>query len=195
ADFGQLARDAVVHGAHVMNNSWGDDDRTGLGYTASARQFDQLARDPCGQPEFFDSLAIVFAAGNSGPAATSIESPKEAKNVVSVGASVSGKASEERDLRGLWRRSSRGPAQDGRLLPTVVAPGTTISGARSAKTFWPATVGTGMPDPADPAHLINEYSERMGTSMACPHVAGGCALLIEWWRKRRPGTRLSHAML
>ncbi len=34
-----------------------------------------------------------------------------------------------------------------------------------------------------------------GTSMAAPHVAGACALLIEWWRNRTGGKTPSPAML
>ena len=67
---------------------------------------------------------------------------------------------------------SRGPAMDGRLLPTIVAPGTNVSSALShtAAAFTPIP-GTGTPDPANAAVTVNQYTSQSGTSMSAPRVS------------------------
>lgn len=176
ANFGTLTQDAVSNDAIVMNNSWWDGGPAGSGYTENSRRFDQLVRDPNLDSEEVERLIIVFSAGNAGPSPSTITPPKEAKNPITVGNSLTfrpGGAVD--DIRGIARTSSRGPARDGRLLPTVVAPGTDVSSAAAA--------------------TVDDYVLMSGTSMAAPHVSGTCALLIEWWRKSHAGTTPSTAML
>jgi hypothetical protein len=80
-------------------------------------------------PDRSDALSIVASAGNQGPARVggatwgAMRIPNGAKNTIVVGSISS-------DLLGLPPRnqlvgtSSRGPTDDGRLKPEVVAPGT-----------------------------------------------------------------------
>ena len=176
ANWGTLTHDAVSNQAIVMNNSWWDGGPAGSGYTENSRRFDQLVRDPDPDTGQLEQLVIVFSAGNAGPAPSTITPPKEAKNPIVVGNSLTfGPGPAPDDIRGIARSSSRGPALDGRLLPNVVAPGTNVSSAD--------------------ADTIDDYVLMTGTSMAAPHVSGTCALLIEWWRKSHANSTPSTAML
>jgi subtilisin family serine protease len=202
-DFGELTRHAVESGAQVMNNSFSD----GLaesGYTPTASRFDRLARDPNDASAGLDYLVIVFSAGNEGPGASTITPPKEAKNAIVVGASDTFRPAPRVEIdgpdivHGVYHKSSRGPAKDGRYLPTVVAPGTSVASALSATAdpfeFTPIP-DTGIPDSTNPGNLLSRYTSHSGTSMAAAHVSGCCALLIEWWRKRHNGNNPSPALL
>lgn len=97
-------------------------------------------------------IAMVFSAGNFGPAAGSGVSPGNNPGAVSVGAT---------DIdSNVAQFSSRGPSPcDGSLLPTLVAPGDGV--VTTDLSFG------GMPN----------YISVAGTSFSSPHVAGVLALL------------------
>lgn len=83
--------------------------------------------------------------------------------------------------------SSRGPCDDLRIKPDVVAPGTDIAAARSKDAplykFWGAYPKS------------KQYGYMGGTSMAAPYVAGCAALVREWYRKKRGWATPSAALL
>lgn len=188
-DWAIFTMDAVKAGAHVMNNSWADM-APGVGYTATSRRFDQLVRDPVPGSDDPEYLVIVFSAGNSGPEPGTITGPKEFKNAIVVGNSLTwrpGWGSPD-DVRGISTSSSRGPTRDGRLAPIVVAPGTDVSSARSNWSVRQTIPATGN------SAGRNAYTYMSGTSMAAPHVSGACALIIQW-RQAQTGTRPSPALL
>ena len=175
-DWHVLTRDAATNGALVMNNSWGNSGPSG-GYTAVARRFDQLVRNPRGDGVTEGSLIVVFSAGNDGPLARTITPPKEGKNTIVVGNSLTHRpgVGDVDDIRGIRRSSSRGPARDGRLLPNLVAPGTDVLSAR--------------------AGTIDGHLFMTGTSAAAPHVTGACALIIEHLRRLHGGADPSAALV
>ena len=151
-------------GMVVTNNSYGDvvGDCDYMGYyDLQSRALDLMAID-------LPHLQNVFAAGNDGiltclnyPAAfrTLLSGYQSAKNVLTVGAT---------DRTGaVTTFSSRGPVNDGRTKPEVMADG----------FFTLSTVPT--PD--------DQYGPQQGTSMAAPAIAGGLALLYEKYRLQNGG--------
>jgi len=130
----------------IVNNSWGFNSLTNNCY--SEFQSDILALKSAG-------IAVVTAAGNTGPSASSSISPGNYADSTSVG-------SVGQDMS-LASSSGRGPsACDGSIYPNVVAPGVNILTAAKtlSGTFKEAT------------------AYDTGTSFATPHVAGAIALLI-----------------
>lgn len=147
----------------------------------------------------------------------SINSPGTAKNVLTVGASESyrppsagcgsslpenicwwgygfGAPPLEGDFisdnaGGIAAWSSRGPADDGRIKPEIVAPGTNIVSAASHDpnaTYSYGKVGA-------------DYAYDSGTSMATPIVSGLAALVRQWLAQARalpdPSAALVKALL
>ena len=138
-------------------------------------------------------MVEVFAAGNEGDAIPgpenegygSISEEGSAKNVITVGASEGVRASgtdgcgttnADADVaRDIIDFSSRGPTDDGRLKPDLVAPGTHVTGARPPDGDYTRHAG-----PARPSSQ-RTYSLVSGTSQAAPQVAGAAALVREWF--------------
>lgn len=103
-------------------------------------------------------IVVCVAAGNDGPRQYSIGSPGAARKAITVGAST--------DNDTIATFSSRGPTGDGRVKPDIVLPGVDVVAARAANT----SMGT----------VVNQYyTSASGTSMATPHAAGVCALLLQ----------------
>jgi subtilisin family serine protease/uncharacterized membrane protein len=161
----QLSQDAVAAGAFVNSNSWGLG--PGGAYTSSSESYDQLVLDANGREAGEPQMVYVFAAGNSGPGAYTVEAPGTAKNVITVGATGNTRYSSADQVAGF---SSRGPTADGRLKPDLLAPG---DGVMSAKG-----------DPADNG-CVGEggcsYWTASGTSMSTPAVSGAAALVAQYY--------------
>ncbi len=202
ADLGDLLDPAYVAGARIHNNSWGA--ATASTYTMSSGEVDdyvaahqdllvviaagnegQAAHNVNASPGFVDWL--------------SLGAPATAKNALTVGASRSDRtaggysrttwgaawpadfpagpisiATISGDTEALAGFSSRGPSDDRRIKPDVVAPGTDIVSTKSRlapiSNYWSA-------------HSNPLYAYDGGTSMATPLVSGCAACVREYFTK------------
>jgi hypothetical protein len=205
-DFTQLESQAYANGARINNNSWGYSDSGGV-YGVVSQEFDALVRDaqPYGSSDPTpgnQEMVIVFACGDSGPNSQTVLEPGTAKNVISVGGSDNVQPfggsdgcgvgdSEAQSANAILDYSSRGPCADGRHKPDLVAPATHVSGG-VVQAPDPGPLGTadscyngdsvcgGVGDIFYPAGQ-QFYTASSGTSHSAPCVAGGCALLRQYF--------------
>ncbi|MFE5913078.1 S8 family serine peptidase [Streptomyces wedmorensis] len=200
-------------GARIHTNSWGPT-MPGLPYNRAANEADRMVWD---NKEFVILFAAGNSGtdrdGDGRINMRSVSGENAAKNVITVGASegdrpgiphtygqlrggatrwpappINGDKMAD-NPRGMAAFSSRGPSQEGRFKPDVVAPGTAILSARSR--LAPEVTDFGVS--TDPA-----FSFISGTSMATPLVAGCVAVLRETLVKNgtpKPSAALIKAML
>ncbi|HET8821756.1 MAG TPA: S8 family serine peptidase, partial [Thermoleophilaceae bacterium] len=187
-----LTAAAYAAGARVSNNSWGAD--TGGAYTSDSQEYDSLVRDA--QPSVAGNQEIVevFAAGNAGSGTNTIGAPGTAKNVIAVGASENVRPagpdgcgvtdSEANSANDIIDFSSRGPTDDLRTKPDVIAPGTHVTGA--SPQVGGDYNGSGTCNPQFPVGNTL-YSLVSGTSQATPEASGMAALVRDWYRREHGG--------
>ncbi|MDX1436156.1 MAG: S8 family serine peptidase, partial [Anaerolineales bacterium] len=179
------SKQAVLGNAVGGNNSWTTGEGTNHGYQASERTHDIMVRDGnFDTANTAEPFIEVFSAGNSGPSGSTLTAPKEGKNLIVVASSDNYRAVGN-NINAISDFSSRGPAVDGRWVPTVAAPGANISSSRNdlGGSCSTAILGTN-----------NLYAFCSGTSMAAPHVSGAIVLTTEWWRTFNSGDDPSPAM-
>src|ERR1051325_1296120 len=197
-------------GARVHNNSWGNSPGMGQ-YDQSAQEVDDFVWQ---QRDF----VVCIAAGNEGTdplgtgrvGAQTITSPGSAKNCITVGACENDRPnigetygsrfsadfpvpplstdSMTNNPEGIAAFSSRGPVQNNRIKPDVVAPGTFILSAFSRMAGNPGWL---------PFDSLSYFDG--GTSTATPMVSGCAALvrqfLIERHQLEKPSAALVKALL
>jgi hypothetical protein len=198
-DLNDLYAQAQGAGAHLHTNSWGA--AVGGQYTIDARNTDVYMWDHPEYTILFSAgNSGIDSDANGVVDLDSIGAPGTAKNCITVGASENYRLSGgynpgglcytwygcweddypvypiaddllSDDLTGIAAFSSRGPLDDGRIKPDLVAPGTNILSVRSQGQYvegW----GDGP----------NQYYLYMGgTSMSTPLTAGATALVREYF--------------
>lgn len=211
---GNLFGEAYRNGVRVHNNSWGS--KTDSAYTFTAQEVDEFVDSHRDMLIVFAAGNEGTAAScvHAKPGTVdwlSIGSPATTKNGLTVGASRSSRTSGgyatdsygtrwparfpadptktelvSGDPESIAAFSSRGPCDDRRIKPDVVAPGTDILSAKSSlapdKNFWgvhPKAAG---------------YAFDGGTSMAAPLVSG-CAALVREYYMSLPGAQPPSAAL
>jgi hypothetical protein len=210
-DFEDLQSRAYRDAMRVSSNSWGantnlyttDSQR----YDALVRDAQPAgaAVEAAGNQE----MVIVFAAGNAGSNPGTVGSPGTAKNVLTVGASENVHAfggsdgcgttdTQANSAMDIVPFSSRGPCGDGRRKPDLMAPGTHVAGGvaqAAGQQAEPPAVATGQALACFDASGVcagpggsrfwplgqQWYTASSGTSHSTPAVAGGAALLRQYF--------------
>lgn len=150
-------------GAKIESNSWGSS--TTEYSNALAKRLDAFMWDN-------RDILILNSAGNDGPSLQTVRDPGTAKNIITVGASQSNRSGSGygTNVNIIASFSSRGPANDGRIKPDIVAPGTNIVSTKSS---------VGITSCATSFDNEGYYSRCSGTSMAAPVATGYAALVRE----------------
>ena len=224
-DLTELFSEAHSHGARIHSNSWGDVKIGEYSDSSKqVDQFvwdhpDMVILFGAGNE------GVDMKPSDGEVDSGSIIAPATAKNCISVGASETKRgdafgiapyttygaaypsefpnepifsdymSTNPDDPDELWARSSRGPTNDNRTKPDVVAPGTFILSTRSSKlnptkdTLW------GKPSDASYANLDASYIFAGGTSMATPLVAGSVALIRQYLVDEKGHTSPSAALI
>jgi hypothetical protein len=186
ASYEKLTRDATEAGAVVGSNSWGDD--TQGRYDLSAAEFDELVRDADSTRAGDQPYILEFSAGNAGPGAQTMDSPAVGKNVLATGACNSDRTDMfiyDTGPETMADFSSRGPAEDGRIKPDLVAPGTWISSLQSESAT----------DENAWSPIDSYYQYQGGTSQAGPHASGAAAVFVQYYRETHTNATPSPALV
>ena len=197
-DLANLFNQAYLWGSRIHTNSWGAS-KAGL-YNSNSRETDAFMWGHKDMTILFSAGNEGVDSNRDGIVdPDSIGSPATAKNVITVGAVENLKPNPSPNAnsgtygswwpsdfpvnplkddpmadagdRGMVAFSSRGPTDDGRIKPDVVAPGTWILSVRSSRA---SSDGWGNP--------LNQYYMYMGgTSMATPLTAGAATVVRDFY--------------
>ncbi|MAF93924.1 hypothetical protein CMO85_04600 [Candidatus Woesearchaeota archaeon] len=163
-----LLNTAYNAGARTHTNSWGSSAASQQAkYNSETEDVDDRANYYDRYYNGVEGLTILFAAGNDGPNSGTVSPPATAKNVISVG-NHKNRYSGSPDV--MMSGSSRGPTEDGRIKPDLVAPGGYVRSCRAQEAG----------DTGSATWSSNYYLEYTGTSMATPNAAGAAVMVREY---------------
>ncbi|HIH42501.1 TPA: S8 family serine peptidase [Candidatus Woesearchaeota archaeon] len=177
-DLHNLYAQAYNTSARLHSNSWGGSGQT---YGDDPRNTDDFVWN-------YSNMVILFAAGNSGAGSTdgtggtlnTVGTPAIAKNVIAVGSTENIRASKgagSDNINHVSSSSSRGPANDQRIKPDIVAPGNQIVSTQSSLS--------GLSACSSDFESNGNYSYCSGTSMATPIAAGSATLVRQYFVQNR----------
>ena len=163
-----LLNTAYNANARTHTNSWGSSAASQQGqYNSETEDVDDRANYYDRYYNGREGLTILFAAGNDGPDSGTVSPPATSKNVISVG-------NHQNRYNGapdsMMSGSSRGPTEDGRIKPDLVAPGGYVRSCRAQEAT----------DTGGATWSNSYYLEYTGTSMATPNAAGAATMVREY---------------
>ena len=198
-DLSELFLEAYNEGVRIHNNSWGASTE-GM-YTVNSIEVDDFVYNHKDMLLVFsagNSGNSKSMTNNGFVDLFSVGSPASSKNAITVGASRSSRNAgghAKLTYGQAWRTSfprppisnelvsgnpdamaafsSRGPCDDNRFKPDVVAPGTDIASTKSGSASLAEFCGTYPPNP--------NYALMCGTSMSAPIVTGLAALVRQYY--------------
>tara|TARA_B000000532_G_scaffold69116_1_gene54864 strand:- start:31674 stop:36209 length:4536 start_codon:yes stop_codon:yes gene_type:complete len=163
-----LFSNAYSAGARIHSNSWGSFGSAAQGaYTSESEDVDDKANQYDRYYNGYQGLSIIFAAGNDGPNSGTVSSPSTAKNSLTVGMHQSRYGAAPNTI---MSGSARGPTDDDRIKPDILAPGGYVRSCKSQEAN----------DDGSSSWDNQYYMEYTGTSMATPNAAGAAALVREY---------------
>jgi PKD repeat protein len=180
-------------GARISSNSWSfiDGAQNPIpDYDSNSQEVDGLVRDARSSQGGNQEYMIVFAAGNDGFGGNTVSTPSTGKNILTVGAAENNRQtgtdgcgvgnSGANSVHDIISFSSQGPVNsgggDGRYKPEIVAPGTHIQAGVPQSNYN----GTSVCNQYFPGGQTL-YGWSSGTSHSTPAVAGGAALVRQWF--------------
>jgi uncharacterized membrane protein/uncharacterized protein YfaP (DUF2135 family) len=164
-----LLDSAYNAGARIHTNSWGSSQ------TSQQGKYNSDTEDVDDNTNYYDryytgreGLTVLFANGNDGPGSGTISPPATAKNAISVGNHFNRGQGAPNTI---FDSSSRGPTEDNRIKPDVLAPGGYV---RSCLAQEATDTAGGQVQPG------GWYIQYSGTSMATPNAAGVASMIREY---------------